>query len=94
MLASIPPIILGILERQLGKITDYAGTTGFVIGFSFPALLYIKSRAAAKKKHFSENTFYSGYASTTTGAWLLFFFGLSMVAYVVYCLIVTPSSGE
>lgn len=86
LLASIPPIICGILERQLGKITDYAGTTGFIIGFSFPALLYIRSRAAAEKKHFSVETFYSTYSSSTVMGWLLFYFGLTMVVYVVYCL--------
>ena len=50
LLASVPPIVFGILERNLGTITDYAGTTGFVIGFSFPAVLYLQSKAVAKKK--------------------------------------------
>jgi len=88
LLAAIPPIILGIIERQLGKITDYAGTTGFIIGFSFPALLYIRSLAMAKRKHFSINTFYSGYSSSAAAGWCLFAFGLTMVVYVVYCLII------
>lgn len=87
LLASIPPIIFGTLERQLGTITDYAGTTGFIIGFSFPALLYIRSRAQAEKKNFSVSTFYSSYSSSATLGWLLFYFGLTMVAYVVYCLV-------
>ena len=87
LLASIPPILFGILERKLGTITDYAGTTGFVIGFSFPALLYLRSRKIAKRKHFSVQTFYSSYSSSNTSAWLLFYFGLIMVVYVVFCLI-------
>ena len=72
----------------MGTITDYAGTTGFIIGFSFPALLYIRSRAAAKKKHFSVKTFYSSYSSSAAMGWLLFYFGLTMVVYVVYYLVV------
>lgn len=86
LIASIPPIIFGTLERQLGTITDYAGTTGFIIGFSFPALLYIKSRAQAEKENFSVSTFYSSYSSSANLGWLLFYFGLTMAAYVVYCL--------
>jgi len=87
ILASVPPIIFGILQRQLGKITDYAGTTGFVIGFSFPALLYLRSRAMAERKHFSTVTFYSGYASYEFGAWCLFSFGVTMALYVVFFLV-------
>mmetsp|Transcript_30360 Transcript_30360/g.55006 ORF Transcript_30360/g.55006 Transcript_30360/m.55006 type:complete len:597 (+) Transcript_30360:137-1927(+) len=87
LLASIPPIIFGILERQLGTITEYAGTTGFVIGFSFPALLYLRSRALAERKHFSISTFYTGYSSSNPAGWFLFSFGLAMAMYVVFFLI-------
>lgn len=83
--------MFGILERKLGTITDYAGTTGFIIGFSFPALLYIRSRAAAKRKHFSVKTFYSSYSSSNTVGWILFYFGLAMVLYVMFCLIMSGS---
>ena len=72
---------------QLGKITDYAGTTGFVIGFSFPALLYLRSRRLAKKKNFLLSTHYSSYASSPMIAWGLFSFGIVMLIYVVFCLI-------
>lgn len=87
LFASVPPIVFGILERQLGTITDYAGTTGFVIGFSFPALLYLQSRARAERKHFSTSTFYASYCSSNRAARFLFSFGLLMVAYVVFFLI-------
>ena len=87
-MASIPPILLACVQRQLGKITDYAGTTGFIIGFSFPALLYLRSRMIAKKKHFATTTYYDSYAtSSTTLAWLLFVFGIAMVLYVLFWLI-------
>jgi len=87
LLASIPPIVLGILERQLGTITDYAGTTGFVIGFSFPALLFLQSRQKALSKGFAGTTAYTSYASWPALAWSLFGFGICMVIYVVYFLI-------
>jgi hypothetical protein len=87
LLAGMPPIIFGILERQLGTITDYAGTTGFVIGFSFPALLYIRSRMLAKRKHFSVSTYYSSYSSSLFAGWTLFYFGIVMVVFVVFCLL-------
>ena len=88
LLASIPPIVCGILERQLGKITDYAGTTGFVMGFGFPALLYLKSREVAKQKQYSEDTHYSSYCSTKVAAWFLFCFGVCMLLFDFYCLLV------
>ena len=83
LLASVPPIICGILERELGTITDYAGTTGLVIGFSFPALLYLRSRALAERKHFSCSTAYTGYSSYKGLAVFLFSFGIAMLGYVL-----------
>ena len=83
LLAAIPPIILAILVRELGTITDYAGTTGFVLTFSFPALLYIQSRRLAQTKSFSTETYYSSYASSYTLASVLFFFGFGMLIFVV-----------
>jgi len=92
LMASVPPIVFGILERQLGTITDYAGTTGFVIGFSFPALLYLRSRTLAKRKNFSASTFYAGYSSSNAAGWFLFLFGLLMVVYVVFFLVMGEDS--
>jgi amino acid permease len=87
LLASIPPIVCGIFERHLGTITDYAGTTGFIMGFSFPALLYLKSKQVAILRGFSVWTYYSSYASRNPAAWLLFLFGICMFVYVLYCLV-------
>ena len=86
LLASVPPIVFGILERNLGTITDYAGTTGFVVGFSFPAVLYLQSKAVARKKQYQLDTYYSSYASFNFVAWALFFFGIGMVLFVLLCL--------
>lgn len=84
LLATIPPIILGIFERKLGTITEYAGTLGFVIGFSFPAMLYIRSRRHAKKKHFSVLTYYTTYSSSNACAWTVCVFGVFMMLYVIF----------
>jgi hypothetical protein len=83
LLASVPPIVLGIFERQLGRITDYAGTTGFIIGFSFPALLWLSSRSVAQSKQASTTTFYTSYASHQGVAWFVLLFGIFMALYVV-----------
>eukprot|EP00568_Trieres_chinensis_P006872 CAMPEP_0183299722 /NCGR_PEP_ID=MMETSP0160_2-20130417/6377_1 /TAXON_ID=2839 ORGANISM="Odontella Sinensis, Strain Grunow 1884" /NCGR_SAMPLE_ID=MMETSP0160_2 /ASSEMBLY_ACC=CAM_ASM_000250 /LENGTH=303 /DNA_ID=CAMNT_0025462021 /DNA_START=151 /DNA_END=1062 /DNA_ORIENTATION=+ len=83
LLAAIPPIIVAIFVRELGTITDYAGTSGFILTFSFPALLYVFSRKKAKRKKFSEDTYYSGYASSYPFACLLFVFGVGMLVFCV-----------
>lgn len=83
ILASVPPIVLGVIERQLGKITDYAGTTGFIIGFTFPALLWLRSRHLAESKKHATTTYYSSYASRQGVAVFLILFGLFMAAFVV-----------
>jgi hypothetical protein len=83
LLASVPPIVLGIFERQLGRITDYAGTTGFIIGFSFPALLWLRSRSLAQSKQASTTTYYTSYASHVGVAWFVLLFGIFMALYVV-----------
>lgn len=91
LLASIPPIILAILVRELGTITDYAGTTGFVLAFSFSALLYIRSRNAAEKRNYSEETYYTSYASSYFLAHGLFVFGVGML---VFCVVSYVKSDE
>jgi len=83
LLASIPPIILAILVRELGTITDYAGTTGFILTFTFPALLFLYSRKEAGKRHFALDTYYSSYASRPLLAYGICGFGVGMLLYVV-----------
>lgn len=86
LLACIPPILQGILIRELGTITDYAGTVGFLITFSFPAILYINSYYKAISKHFSEYTYYSNYSSNVYIAALLFLFGIALFLYVGFLI--------
>jgi amino acid permease len=82
LMASIPPVICGMLVRELGTITDYAGTGGFLIGLCFPALLYMASRALAQKKHFDVDTFYTSYGSSVKIAKFIFWFGIFMMVGV------------
>eukprot|EP00535_Pseudo-nitzschia_heimii_P009081 CAMPEP_0197191534 /NCGR_PEP_ID=MMETSP1423-20130617/23559_1 /TAXON_ID=476441 /ORGANISM="Pseudo-nitzschia heimii, Strain UNC1101" /LENGTH=604 /DNA_ID=CAMNT_0042644203 /DNA_START=114 /DNA_END=1925 /DNA_ORIENTATION=+ len=63
LLASVPPIIFGVLVRELGVITDYTGTMGFMIGLTFPAILYVASRRMARRRRFALDTFYTSYCS-------------------------------
>jgi len=82
MIASIPPIILGIIVRKLGTITDYAGTSGFIITFTFPALLYIYSSRKAALKGFTIETAYATFGSSTPFAIFLLTFGIAMFMFV------------
>jgi len=86
LLASVPPIIFGILVRELGVITDYTGTTGFLIGLSFPAILYLSSRKMAKRRHFLQETFYTNYGSVTLIANIILWTGILLVFAVIVIL--------
>lgn len=87
LIASVPPIFLGIFFRELGVITDYAGTSGIVLTFSIPAILYLKSKDVATTKNFSPNTYYTSYGSSKSLARFLFWFGVTMMVFVIVCLI-------
>ncbi|KAL3923430.1 MAG: hypothetical protein SGILL_001663 [Bacillariaceae sp.] len=82
LLASVPPIIFGICVRELGTITDYTGTSGFLIGLCFPAILYMASRAMAKEHHFRLDTFYTNYGSSVGVAQFIKWFGMFMMVFV------------
>ena len=82
LLASVPPIIFGICVRELGTITDYTGTSGFLIALCFPAILFMCSRARAKEHHFRLDTYYSSYGSSVSMAKCVFLFGIFMMVFV------------
>lgn len=86
LLASVPPIIFGILVRELGVITDYTGTTGFLIGLCFPAILYVSSKAIAASRNFATDTYYTSYGSTTLVAQSMLWFGIFMTVAVFVTL--------
>jgi hypothetical protein len=83
LMASIPPIIFGILVRELGTITDYTGTSGFLIGLCFPASLYMASRVKAQQfPNVSLDTYYTSYGSSVPIAKFIFWFGIFMMVFV------------
>jgi len=81
LIASVPPIILAIFVRQLGTITDYAGTTGFMLAFTFPAFLYWKSREKARELGFSVKTRYSFFGSSVIFSMFMLVFGIGMFLF-------------
>ena len=73
--------------RELGTITDYAGTAGFMVGFTVPALLFVRSQRMAIKKGYDASTYYTSYASSIPVALMLAVFGLAMLVYVMFDLV-------
>ena len=83
LLASVPPIILGMLVRELGIITDFTGTAGFVIGLSVPAILYLQGKREAQKRNYSTITHYTAYGSNELVAWIMFLLGIVLLVGVL-----------
>ena len=48
LVAAIPPLIVAFFLRDLGRISEFAGTVGIIITLVFPALLNLKSRTIMK----------------------------------------------
>jgi hypothetical protein len=72
--------------RELGVITDYTGTTGFMIGLSIPGILYIESKRHAVKRQYRTQTYYTSYGSSDIVAHTIFWFGLIMTVVVFISL--------
>lgn len=87
LLASIPPLIIGVFVRELGLITDYTGTIGFILGLTIPGLLYTSSTKMAKRKNFVSWTYYTSYGCNGTLATLVTWFGAMMVIIVIISLL-------
>lgn len=86
LLSSVPPIILAIVVSELAAITSYSGTTGFLIGLSFPAILYLSSRAVAEQRNFAVDTYYSNFGSDSKIANSILWLGVFMVFFVITSL--------
>jgi len=89
LIACTPPIIGALLIRELGIITDYAGAFGFVIAFTFPAVLYLASKKKIDSVFGTDKsleTYYSGYGSSNIYAVLISLFGFGMGSFVLVCL--------
>jgi len=48
--AALPPLVGACFVSDLGIITDFSGTLGFLIGFFFPALLYLAAMRRASSE--------------------------------------------
>jgi hypothetical protein len=59
VIAAFPPICMAAFVSNLGEITAYAGVTGFIVAFVFPALLAIKSRRSTIAMGKSPQTAYT-----------------------------------
>jgi len=83
ILGCVPPIIGACFVRDLGKITDYTGITGFALAFIFPGLLWIASRRATMERGFDGTTIYEMNAmSTEFAAFGIVIFGCILVVFV------------
>jgi hypothetical protein len=43
LLAAVPPLIGACLFRDLKTVLDYAGCTGIILAFFFPAMLQVRT---------------------------------------------------
>jgi hypothetical protein len=61
LLAALPPIFAGFFVRDLGRISEFAGTVGVIITLVFPAALNLMSRSKLKEVFAldSAKTYYS-----------------------------------
>lgn len=82
LIAAIPPLIASCFVKDLGVITDLAGTTGFAITFIFPALLHYYSRKAAVEAGLSPNTAYSTFITRGNGPTMVGVFGFLVIVFV------------
>jgi len=88
VLAAVPPILGALVVRDLGKITDYTGITGFAIAFIFPALLHMKSKRMCKRRGLTTGTLYSGaFSEGEFAPWAMAAFGAFLVVFVLGCLV-------
>merc|ERR1712087_823872 len=89
LIASFPPIIGACFLKDLGIITDFAGAVGFVIAFSFPALIYLGSKRKINsafgynKSIRTTRTYYRGYGSNDVCAALICLFGAGMATFTL-----------
>ena len=88
LLGAVPPIIGACFVRELGTITAYTGVTGFIIAFTFPAILNMKSRETLKEVGLKHETIYTRkiISEDWFSTWIKWF-GVVLVVYVLMNLI-------
>jgi hypothetical protein len=72
--------------RELGTITDYTGATGFAIGLTIPAQLFLRSKKIAKQRHYATTTYYTSIGSNDILASIMVWFGITMIFTVFISL--------
>ena len=88
LLGAIPPIVGACFVRELGTITAYTGVTGFIIAFTFPAILNVRSQNALRDAGMRHQTIYTrGFVSDEWFCNVVAWFGVALVIYVLLNLI-------
>lgn len=87
LLAAVPPVILAAFVRDLGKITDYTGLTGFAIAFIFPPLLAMASEKYMRDRGLPSQTIYSSWLTSKYVQWVTLILGVTLTVYVSITLL-------
>lgn len=89
LLAAIPPLVVAIFVRDLGMISEYAGTVGIIITLVFPALLNLRSRTRMKElfQLDSARTYYSNELSRKRYGPVNLVIGLGLFFYILVNLL-------
>ena len=95
LLAAVPPLLLALVESNLGEITDFTGLTGFAVAFIFPALLSLYSENKLREAGIDPNTCYSNWWTRRFFLLLTASFGVFLSLFVASNLIILgPPQGQ
>ena len=87
LLAAVPPMLLALVESNLGEITDFTGLTGFAVAFVFPALLSMYSEQRLAALGLETKTRYSSRWTRRSAAVLTAAGGVFLVLFVAISLL-------
>lgn len=89
LLAAVPPIFIGYFVRELGRISEYAGTVGVLITLVFPAVLNLRSRQMLKDVFAldSAKTYYSNELSRKRYGPVNLLVGVALFVYILVNLL-------
>ncbi len=88
LLAAIPPVVGACFFRNLTTVLNYAGCTGIVLAFLFPALLQYASINQARVDIGADVRTPYSYALLTHRAFIFFMIALSAILFVVALVLV------
>lgn len=91
LLAATPPLVVAIFVRELGNISEVAGTVGIIITLVFPALLNLRSRTRMKEifQLDSARTYYSNELSRKRYGPVNLIIGLVLFFYILVNLLIS-----